>query len=114
MSSSPVHITMVGAVMVLTIKESLTHVTCQDLEKILNQAMSKNRNRIILDFRSVPFIDSQGLELLLTMHEKLADSGGNLKILGLNGVCRDILVATRMINFLHVFGDLQEALRGEA
>jgi hypothetical protein len=59
-------------------------------------------------------MDSQALELLLTMHESLMNSGGILKIFGLNGVCRDILVTTRLINLLNIYWEMQEALRGES
>jgi hypothetical protein len=48
---------------------------------------------------------------LVRMHEELKMRGGVQKIIGLNTVCRDILDATRLINFLHVFNDINEAIR---
>jgi anti-anti-sigma factor len=69
---------------------------------------------MVLDFKAVSFIDSQGLELLLAIHDVVVGSGGVVKIVGLNAVCRDILVATRMINLFQVYGELPEALRGDA
>lgn len=114
MTSSKIHTAIVGISTVVTIKESLTHQTCEELGKTFSHIINKSRNRIVLDFKSVSFLDSHGLELLLTMHDSLVSSGGSLKIFGLNGVCRDILIATRLINTLNVCGDLQEALRGEA
>jgi anti-anti-sigma factor len=114
MTSPKIQTTTVGINSVVTIKESLTFKACEELETTFNQLIRQNKNRIVLDFGDVNFIDSQALELLLTMHESLMNSGGILKIFGLNGVCRDILVTTRLINLLNIYWDMQEALRGES
>jgi len=114
MGSAQFHVATVGVNTVVTIRDSLTHQTCEELQKTFNEVVTKTRNRVVLDFKAVPFIDSQGLELLLTMHETLVNSGGVLKIASLNAVCRDILVVTRLITLFRVYGDLSEALRGEA
>jgi len=103
----------VGINTVVTIKESLIYKSCEDLEKVYNQLCREGKNRIVLDFRAVPFLDSQALELLCAMHESLGNSGGILRIFGLNATCRDILAATRLINLFHVYGEMSEALRGD-
>lgn len=113
MTSSKIQTATVGINTVVTIKESLIHKSCGELEKVCDQLARENKNRIVLDFRAVPFLDSQALELLCTLHESLGNSGGVLKIFGLNGTCRDILVATRLINLFHIYGDMSEALRGD-
>jgi anti-anti-sigma factor len=114
MTSPKIQTTTVGINAVVTIKESLTFKTCEELETTFNQLIRQNKNRIVLDLGAVSVMDSQALELLLTMHESLMNSGGILKIFGLNGVCRDILVTTRLINLLNIYWDMQEALRGES
>jgi anti-anti-sigma factor len=114
MASAQFHVATVGVNTVVAIKDSLTHLACEDLQKIFNEVVSKARNKVVLDFKAVSSIDSQGLELLLAMHETLANSGGVLKMACLNAACRDILVVTRLINLFHVYADLPEALRGEA
>lgn len=113
MGAQHIHVKTVGVSTLLTVKESLTHETCRELERVYKQVVARNRNRIIIDFKAVPFLDSQALDLLLAMHDGLASSGGVLKIFGLTGLCRDILIATRLVTLLHIYPDLQEALRGE-
>jgi len=104
-------VTKVGASNVLTPRESLTYQNCEKLEDLVNGLISQNQIRIILDCKSTPFMDSKALELLLTLHKAVKTQGGVLKITGLNAVCRDILLATRLINVLHVYEDIAEALR---
>jgi len=114
MASAQFHVANVGINTVVTVKDSLTYLTCDELQRTFDEVTSKTRNRVVLDLKGAPFIDSQGLELLISLHETLANSGGVLKIACLNAVCRDILVVTRLINLFHVYGDIAEALRGEA
>ena len=73
--------------------------------------VNQNQTRLILDCKTAAFMDSKALELMLKLHNTLKDRDGALKITGLNAVCRDILLATRLINVLHVYEDIAEALR---
>ncbi|MBL7181178.1 MAG: STAS domain-containing protein [Desulfobacterales bacterium] len=101
----------VGASSVLTPGESLTYQNCKELEDLIQGLINKNQTRIILDFKTAAFMDSKALELMLQLHNTLKHRGGALKITGLNAVCRDILLATRLVNVLHVYEDIAEALR---
>jgi anti-anti-sigma factor len=114
MNGSRISTGTVGHNTVLTVKEALTYKNCDELENLFNQLTKENKNRIVIDFRAIPFMDSQALELLVTMHDSLACSGGMLKVFGLNATCRDILIATRLINLFRVYTEMHEALRGEA
>ena len=96
---------------VLAPKESLTFQNFEELEGAFNEHIDQYRTKIILDCKDISFFDSEGLELLIRVDEKLRKRGGILKIVGLNSVCRDIFVATRLINTFHVYGDFQEAIR---
>jgi anti-sigma B factor antagonist len=113
MSSSNIHTSAVGASTVISIKESLICKSCEELERVYNQLCQRGKNRIVLDFKAVPFVDSQALELLYAMHEDLEKAGGSLKVFGMNGTCRDILAATRLTNLFHVYEEMSEALRGD-
>ena len=101
----------VGANIVLAPKKSLIHKNCEELEALFDELIGQNRIRIILDFKTVPFIDSMTLELLIKCHDELKNRGGALKLIALNSVCRDILLVTRLINIFNVYEDINEALR---
>lgn len=110
--SSAISVAKVGTRTVLAPKESLTYETCEELETTFDECLDDQRADIILDCKDVPFMDSEALELLVRMHEKLRNRGNVLKIITLNDVCRDIFVATRLIH-LHVYEDIHEAIRSE-
>lgn len=111
-SSSTISIAKVGSRTVLAPKESLTYENREDLETTFEECINQQKSDIILDCKAVTYMDSEALELLVHMHEELRNRGSRLKIIGLNDVCRDIFVATRLIH-LQVFEDIHEAIRSE-
>lgn len=108
--SSLIASTKVGPSMVLTPRDSLIDKNCEQLETLLDDLLTQQKTDIILDCKSVSFLDSHALELLLRTHEELKNRGGVLKITGLNTVCQDILFATRLVNVFNVFDDIHKAV----
>ena len=100
-----------GARTILTPKVPATYDHCEELEAMLKEMINQHKTEVILDCKAVPFIDSAGLELLVGIDRELHERGGTLKIVGLNEVCKDILVATRLIDHLYVYADVHEAIR---
>ena len=94
----------------LVLKRSLTWENCPELRKKLENKIQEGHREIILHFNKVDLMDSAALELIIDMHDTLTSQGGALKIVGLNEVCRDILLSTRIINILFVYKDINEAI----
>ena len=111
-SSSAISIARVGSRTVLTPKSSITYENREEIQATFDECIKQQRSDIILDCKAVGYMDSEALELLVHMHEELRDQGNRLKIIGLNDVCRDIFVATRLIH-LHVYQDIHEAIKSE-
>jgi anti-sigma B factor antagonist len=111
-SSSAISIAKVGSRTVLTPKRSITYENREEIQATIEECIQQQRSDIILDCKAVGYMDSEALELLVRMHEELRDQGNRLKIIGLNDVCRDIFVATRLIH-LHVYQDIHEAIKSE-
>lgn len=106
-------ISRIGANTILTPRTSLTFENCGECENLLTKFIEEHQTAIILDCKSVEFLDSRALEMMTHVHDELRDRGGLLKIANLNSVCRDILVVTRLINVLHVYDDVPEAVRSK-
>jgi len=110
MDLSKISLTKVGPRTILAPKTALTYDNCEALEAVYKQCLEQNRNQIVLDCKSVPLFDSAALELLLRMNTELRSLGGAFVLVGLNAVCHDILVATRLDHDLQVFKNLQEVV----
>lgn len=66
--------------------------------------------KIVLDLEQVPFIDSGGLETIYNTVSSLGKRGGDLRILGLNDIRKDIFLTTRMDKLVRVFTDRDAAV----
>jgi len=104
-------ISRVGTHRVLTPKEALTFENRKAFDSAVQKLTEENQVLIVLDCKAVPFLDSEALEKLVETHDELSAQGGSLKIVGLNAVCRDILIVTRLINLFHIYSDVPEAVR---
>jgi anti-anti-sigma factor len=94
----------------LSFNKAITWENCEGVRKKLESKIEAGHKEVVLDFQKVDLLDSAALELLIDMHDLLMSKGGVLKIAGLNEVCRDILLATRIINILFVYKDVNEAV----
>lgn len=109
--STLIRISKVGVRTILAPNASLSFQNIEELATVLNDCIRQPKTEVILDCKSVKFMDSSVLELIVRVHNDLKANGGVLKIIGLNENGRDIFYATRLINVLNVFKDLHEAIQ---
>jgi|GEM_PF-4459437 len=79
--------------------------------QVLCGHIDKGRAKVIVDMNSVPFIESEGLEMLLDACERAAAKGGGVRIAHPSDIVNDILVATRLCAKIEVHNDLADARR---
>ncbi|HWP40222.1 MAG TPA: STAS domain-containing protein [Tepidisphaeraceae bacterium] len=65
----------------------------------------------VIDFEKSGFIDSEGLELLLSMKRKCEDLFGQVKLAGLDENLRKILEITRLAQRFETHADLTSAVK---
>jgi anti-anti-sigma factor len=65
----------------------------------------------VIDLAGVDFIDSAGLEMLLVARQRCEERSGQLKLVGLNDNCRQILALTRLEHRFESHADMNAALR---
>jgi anti-anti-sigma factor len=106
-------ISKVGTHTVLTPRGALTFQNCEELENLFKDLTDKGEDHLIIDCKEVSLMDSKTLEILLQMHTMLSGMNGVLKLSGMNDVCWDIMIVTRLINILHVFKDFHGAIKRE-
>jgi anti-anti-sigma factor len=109
--STLIRISKVGVRTILTPNVSLSYQNIEELATVFNDCIRQSKTEVILDCKSIKFLDSSVLELLVRVHKDLKDNGGVLKIIGLNENGRDIFYATRLINVMNIFKDIHEAIR---
>lgn len=99
-----------GAVQVLAGDQPLTNHNVGDVVSLIEETLGPNESRVVFDFSNVAFLDSAGLELLLTLREKCFQAGGSLQLACPGPLCHDILLATGIAEQFTVFDDLSTAI----
>lgn len=63
-----------GGASVLTVSGELDLRTAPELERRLDEAFTSGAELVIVDLRQVEFMDSSGLRVMLTAHQRAQDS----------------------------------------
>lgn len=103
----------VGGRTILIPSGALTHENCGTLRNAALRVDSDRKGDVVLNLERVALVDSEGLDTLVDVHNDLEHRGQALKLIGLNEVCKDILVVTRLLNVLHVYNDLHDAVQSK-
>lgn len=86
--------------------------TTPEFEKRCADSIKKEPCKMILDLSGLEYISSSGLRSLLTLAKKLRTTGGNLAICSLAGIVKDVINLSGFHQFLPVFDNVENAIRG--
>lgn len=78
--------------------EMSSHELLHDLQ----QRIAGGARRIVIDFTDVPIITTVSIALLVKVHTELEQKGGNLYVLHLSEMARDVLKVARLDHLLHI------------
>lgn len=83
----------------------------QQFKDTIAEIMPEKPSGIVLDMTNVGFVDSQGLEHLLSLRDDCNKSNCQLKLAGLDENCKKILEITRLQLQLDTYEELAEAVK---
>ena len=84
------------------------------LRDALRDLINKNQKKILLNLGEVNYIDSSGIGELVSGFTTVTNSGGQLKLLGLNKRVKDLLQITKLYTVFDVHEDEAGAVRSFA
>jgi len=103
----------VGAVSGAIILEAAGEIdvaTVSLLAKALGDAVRSGHCDLILDAQNLTYIDSAGIQTLISTQQKLATQGRKMAIVGCHGIFHKLMVVSRIENTFQTFSTLDEAL----
>ena len=98
-------------VTILSIQGTIVSGDLGELRSLFEDCVNNGQVRIMLELSKVPFIDSEGLETILDFVFSISKRDGEVCLGGVNQVCRDIFLATRMERYVRVMEDSDSAIR---
>jgi anti-sigma B factor antagonist len=84
------------------------------LRDALRDMVAKNHKKILLNLGEVSYIDSSGIGELVSGFTSVTNSGGQLKLLGLNKRVKDLLQITKLYTVFDVHEEEASAIRSFA
>ena len=81
------------------------------LRDMMRDLVSKSQKKILLNLGEVSYINSSGIGELVSGFTTVTNSGGNLKLLGLNKRVKDLLQITKLYTVFDVHEDEAGAIR---
>ena len=100
-----------GQISLISISGAIIKPHLELLKESLEKHLKTGENRILIDLKEAPLIDSAGLELLWDRLMDFRKAGGGLKLLNANTLIMDIFLATKMTNIFEIFTDQEKAYR---
>ncbi len=79
-------------------------------DMILGQ-IDQGNSSLVIDLAKVPYMDSSGLGMMVTVLKNINKRQGTLRIIGLNGDLKNIFSLTRLDKVFNLYGSLEEALQ---
>lgn len=103
--------TKIGVISYIEPENPIANEGVKELKNIIEGCFKENEYKIVINLRSAPYIDSEGLELLLDTLKEVRKKGGSIKISDPNPICNDIMVAARFNTIFEIYSSAESAGR---
>lgn len=80
------------------------------LRDSINETISEQETKVLLNFAEVPYLDSTGLGEVVRSYTSIKKAGGVVKIVNLTNKVRDLLSVTKLITVFDTFEDEDKAI----
>lgn len=77
------------------------------IDYYIDTSTSKN---LVFDFKSVSFMDSSGIGIIIGRHKKISSKGGQVYIVNLNSTIKKIIELAGIGKIVKIYNDLTEVL----
>jgi anti-anti-sigma factor len=100
-----------GPVIVMQVPVQLNHTEVKSFREELEPLLESDRPRIVLDCSQIRYMDSAGIELLLSCMEQAMKRDGDLKLAAVSAELAVILELMRVDRLFEVFDTPEAAVR---
>jgi anti-sigma B factor antagonist len=81
-----------------------------ELKQKVMDAVEAGERKVLIDFTETGYIDSSGLGALVSLSKKLRDTGGELRLAGLNEDLRTLFELTKLDSLFNIADTAEQAL----
>lgn len=85
-----------GDVLIVVVDGQLVVTNRQDFKQQIIERIDAGTRKVVIDFASAAYVDSSGLGVLVSLAKRVRESGGQLRLCGLNEDLRVLFELTRL------------------
>lgn len=82
---------------------------CQEVEWQVEDLLKEHEKKIVLDFSELKYLDSTGVGILVMCSGKVKQAGGELSVVGAQGIVEQTLKMTRVDQIVTLYGSVEAA-----
>jgi anti-sigma B factor antagonist len=101
---------VVDGVAIVSIGRGLKGDAQEALRQHLDSLLRRGFDRILIDLKEVPYIDSSDLGRLIRCHLSIRQAGGRVRLCNLSARVREVMKMTRLDTVLDLYETEEEAL----
>lgn len=101
-----------NGVVVVAVEGQLIVGNRQELKNLVHEALERGGRKFVIDCTRTGYIDSSGLGALVSMSRKVRESGGEMRIAGLNEDLRSLFELTKLDTLFPILETPEQALTG--
>ena len=99
-----------SGVLVVQVDGQLIVGNRHELKDMIQAALEKGERRLLIDFSRTGYIDSSGLGALVSISKRVRESGGELRLSGLNDDLRSLFELTKLDTLFAITETPEQAL----
>ena len=97
-------------VAIVTVDGQLVVTNRQEFKQAILDAVEQGAHLVVADFTTSGYIDSSGLGALVSLSRRLRETGGDLRLVGLNEDLRTLFELTRLDALFPLYATRADAL----
>ena len=98
-----------GNVLIVSADGGLDSKTADEFIDSIYKLIDVGITRIIIDCQRLSYVSSAGLAVLVRLHKRMADRGGDVKIAAVPGPFAQVLALTRLDRVFSIYDDVNRA-----
>jgi anti-sigma B factor antagonist len=91
--------------------EMMLGYEANDFHEAIENAIEKNKMKIVVDLSEVQFISSWGIGILMYGYTTTTNSGGEFKLAGVSDKITEVLTKIKVNNVFEKYSTVEEALK---
>jgi anti-sigma B factor antagonist len=99
-----------GDVTIISLDGGLDGTTSTQLRDGVEKLINVGLRRIIVDCNKLGYVSSAGIGTLITLHRRMKNAGGQVKIAGATGAVFEVLELMNLGTILELYPDVDRAL----